>query len=554
MHHIFLVSKSSTKKMNRFRWAVCQLDMLGKCRNPLALRKSLAGLPPTLDETYERILYAIDEEDSEYAVRILRWLAFSCRPLLVEEVAEVVAIDIERNPAFDSEEVLEDPLEVLSICSSLVTITTIEQRLTPSSNGHSTTVTLAHYSVKEYLCSDRSLQGRAARYSIREIDCNEFIAKSCISYLLQFQIPGCLSESIHESKLAMYAANFWITHTQAVSQQSETLNRVIMKLFSAGNAAYLNWTQIYKAEQFWKATSFSKDWPKDPAPLYYASLNGLTEIVGLLLSEAVADVNARGGEYGTALNAALAGGFNKIADLLLSNGADVNALSSYYGTPLVLALVLGDKNVIKLLLSKGADVNAQSGYYGTALIGALVLDDIQVIELLLSNGADVNMQGGRYGTPLVGASVRGQYNIVELLLSHGANVNEEGLLGNALYVASKDGHYKIVELLLNKGANVNAKSGHFGNALNAASSGGYDDIIELLLSKGAGINAIEGRYGTALATASLEGHVKIVELLISKAADVNAVAEGYESALSIATNQGNNKVVELLLRNGAHPS
>src|ERR1700753_2034760 len=96
-----------TKK--RFRWAVCQLDALGKCRNRLMLRKALATLPPTLDETYNRILCAIDEEDFEYAVRILRWLAFSARPLSVEEISEVVAIDIERDPAFDSEEVLEDP-------------------------------------------------------------------------------------------------------------------------------------------------------------------------------------------------------------------------------------------------------------------------------------------------------------------------------------------------------------------------------------------------------------------------------------------------------------
>ena len=127
MDALLLVFKSNTNNPNRFRWAVCQMDTLGKCRNRLTLRKSLATLPPTLDETYDRILCAIDKEDSEYAIRILRWLTCSCRPLRVEEIAEVVAIDVERNPAFNSEEVLEDPSEVLSICSSLVTITTTKQ-------------------------------------------------------------------------------------------------------------------------------------------------------------------------------------------------------------------------------------------------------------------------------------------------------------------------------------------------------------------------------------------------------------------------------------------
>ena len=162
MYTLLLVFKSNTKNTNRFRWAVCQLDTLGKCRTRSMLRKSLATLPPTLDETYNRILCDIDEKDSEYAVCILQWLAFSSRPLLVEEIAEVIAINVERNPAFNRDEVLEEPSEVLSICSSLVTITTTEQRFTTGSKGHSKVVTLAHYSVKEYLISDRSLQRRAA--------------------------------------------------------------------------------------------------------------------------------------------------------------------------------------------------------------------------------------------------------------------------------------------------------------------------------------------------------------------------------------------------------
>jgi hypothetical protein len=55
-----------------FRWAVCQLDTLGKCCNRAMLRKSLATLPRTLDQTYDRILTRIGEEYSKYAMRILQ--------------------------------------------------------------------------------------------------------------------------------------------------------------------------------------------------------------------------------------------------------------------------------------------------------------------------------------------------------------------------------------------------------------------------------------------------------------------------------------------------
>ncbi|RII22710.1 hypothetical protein CUC08_Gglean013428 [Alternaria sp. MG1] len=140
-----------------FRWAVCQLDTLGKCCNRAMLRKSLATLPRTLDQTYDRILTAISEEYAEYAMRILQWLTFSARPLSVEEVAEVVAIDVARDPAFDRDEVLEHPLEVLDICSSLVTITTNE--VDRRSGSAQRIVALAHYSVQEYLVSDRIRQG-----------------------------------------------------------------------------------------------------------------------------------------------------------------------------------------------------------------------------------------------------------------------------------------------------------------------------------------------------------------------------------------------------------
>ncbi|KAF2681949.1 hypothetical protein K458DRAFT_75668 [Lentithecium fluviatile CBS 122367] len=130
-----------------FRWAVCQLDTLGECRTRASLRRSLGTLPPTLDKTYDRILSAISKPDSQYAVSILRWLTFSARPLLVDELAEIVVINLEDEAKFDREEVLEDPLDVLNICSSLVTMTTDEKdRETGSARQ---IVALAHYSVKE---------------------------------------------------------------------------------------------------------------------------------------------------------------------------------------------------------------------------------------------------------------------------------------------------------------------------------------------------------------------------------------------------------------------
>ena len=117
------------------------------------LRKSLATLPQTLDQTYDRILTAVSEEDCEYAIRILQWLTFSAQLLAVKEVAEVVAIDVAGNCAFDCDEVLEDPLEAVNICSSLVTVTTTKAE--GSWGPLQRIIALAHYLVQEYLVLER---------------------------------------------------------------------------------------------------------------------------------------------------------------------------------------------------------------------------------------------------------------------------------------------------------------------------------------------------------------------------------------------------------------
>jgi hypothetical protein len=95
-----------------------------------------------------------------------------------------------------------------------------------------------------------------------------------------------------------------------------------MELFSTGNGAYLNWARIHNPDQPWKDAEFEKPLAEVPAPLYYALLSGLTQIVQLMLSK-VTDVNGQGGRYGNALQAASFEGHDKIVELLLSKGADL---------------------------------------------------------------------------------------------------------------------------------------------------------------------------------------------------------------------------------------
>ncbi|KAJ5056268.1 hypothetical protein J3E72DRAFT_388715 [Bipolaris maydis] len=389
-----------------FRWAACQLDTLGRCLNRSLLRKTLKTLPSTLDKTYERILGSISDEYAEYAICILQWLAFSERPLSVEELAEVIAIDVSRDPEFDRDEVLEDPMDVLRICSSLVSITaapglnlsrvlrtpsiTLPKREVPVRQ----IIMLAHYSVKEYLISDRVKRGQAARYSLQAATCHGAMAVACLGYLNQFQEPELLSEqTLEKFKLASYSARFWSEHARKAGDQEAEVARFVCRLLSMDNPAYFSWIQIIEGDFFWFDPSFESIKSIVPTPLYCASLLGLDTVVEQFLTQN-SDPNARGGTYGNALQAASVRGHDNIVKLLLSAGADVNAQDGQFTNALQAASVRGYENIVKLLLSAGADVNAKSGRFDNALQAASVGGHENIVKVLLSAGADVNANGG----------------------------------------------------------------------------------------------------------------------------------------------------------------
>jgi hypothetical protein len=86
-----------------------------------ALRKTLKALPKSLDETYERILTSIEEQHSNLVHMVLQWLAFSACPVTLAEMAGAHAIDLDHGCMLEPDARLQDPHDILIICSSLVT-------------------------------------------------------------------------------------------------------------------------------------------------------------------------------------------------------------------------------------------------------------------------------------------------------------------------------------------------------------------------------------------------------------------------------------------------
>ncbi|KAJ7605976.1 ankyrin repeat-containing domain protein [Mycena polygramma] len=237
--------------------------------------------------------------------------------------------------------------------------------------------------------------------------------------------------------------------------------------------------------------------------LQAASTRGHAEIVQLLLENgANVNVNAVSNK---ALHAASAGVQLSVAtaQLLPKNEAGVNAKGGEFSSALKAASARGHTEIVNLLLRHGADPNADGGISGTALQVASAFGHTEIVHLLLEKGADMNVAGGRAGNALVASSAAGHTEIVQLLLDNGADANAGGgEQGDALQVACAIGHTEIVQLLLKNGASVNAKGGEFGTALQAASARGHTGIVHLLVENGAEVNKRAEGVHNALQVAS----------------------------------------------------
>ena len=73
--------------------------------------------------------------------------------------------------------------------------------------------------------------------------------------------------------------------------------------------------------------------------------------------------------------------------MLIEGGADVNAQGGLYGNALQAASERGPEKVVSMLIEGGADVNAQGGLYGNALQAASIQGHEKVVEMLSEKGA-----------------------------------------------------------------------------------------------------------------------------------------------------------------------
>jgi ankyrin repeat protein len=465
----------------RFRWVFCQLETLRQCL-PQSVLQTLNELPDSLDETYERVMMEIKRANQSHAYRMLQCLTVANRPLSVAELAEILAFDFDKAndgiPKLNSNWRWEDHEQaVLSTCSSLVTVVPRHQ---------SPIVQFSHFSVKEFLMSDRLATSRRdiSQYHISLLDAHTLLAQASLAVLLRDpDVNGHADSAV----LAEYSAEHWMTHARFENVASQ-VHKGIEDLFDPDKPYFEAWIQLHDIDA--KHISYFPnmlDYELGARPLYYAALCGFLELVEHLTLKNPQYSSARGGHSGTALHSASLGGHLQVVRYLLRHGIDVNVRVSGHDTPLLLASWEGHGDVVQYLLEHGADVELRDQDDYTPLSLAAYDGRVDAVRLLLEHNADVNSQDGRGNTPLhdvvsVESFTAVRPQIARLLLKYGANPNARNhQLQTPLHLVSvRPVLLDVLRALLEHGADLDAEDKDGETPLQLSLERGYDEVTRLL--------------------------------------------------------------------------
>jgi Ankyrin repeats (3 copies)/Ankyrin repeat len=413
--------------LDRFRWVHSQLEALSQWESQ-GIRNILNEFPNGLYQTYEQALQRIAREKKELAHRLFQCLVAAVRPLRVDELAEMFAVELDPNsePKLVEDWRPENPEEaVLSVCSTLIAIV---------GDDDSKIVRFSHFSVKDFLTSRRFgwtpqlEKSTGFLFYISLGAAHTMLTRACLTVVLQLDEKLNI-EHLETSPFAAYATRHWTDHL---------------------------------ATWFWIHDSWGIPTPNglaecpsapDASPLYYAALCGFLGLAKSLIATHGGDVHDKCGDRGTPLHAASYSGHVDVARLLLDHGAHAN--SSCGGTfPLRRAYDGRHPKVMRLLLEYGADVDIQDDTaFGTLLHDASFDGQTEIVDLLLQYDADVNARGFENQTALHMASCKGHFDIAQLLLEYGADVHAKNDSTETLLdYARRNERRQIVGVLLRYGA------------------------------------------------------------------------------------------------------
>lgn len=488
-------------------------------------RKALKQLPPDLPRTYERILLRAKDTARgvilSYLERTLRWIAFAARPLSVAEMSH--AITVEQGDAL-----FDDPMDMEKILCHYNSLIREDDGI----------LTFSHFSVKEYLISIGPDAGPLARFRLDEKNSHEYLAETCLTYLLLDQFDQEFTQFEEKTRGALetnpfyrYASHYWTYHARNSAETSVQISSLVKRLFEPQKSNnFVLWAYSWILYYVGRADSGTLHLQMDDInPLHLACLCGLSDVIDSLIRHGQ-DVNQRSLQAGTPLDC-IGGGCitlsqekglprpedrKRAAERLLQEDVvkDTSVKSAVRG-----AIFHDDALLLTTLLEAecplaAGDISLAIKVGSDSIIHALqqavekrCLDpefELPESYRLLIFGKEDYLGGEGHkihhsGTPdivlphmeveyqqmMKSAAAKGQLSRIKQILSGLQSLTGQGrndLLSDLVLDASRYGHTEVVEHLVREGADVFFKDPRHGRtALQLAADGRHTRLVQKLL-------------------------------------------------------------------------
>ncbi|KAF2107370.1 hypothetical protein BDV96DRAFT_558043 [Lophiotrema nucula] len=531
-----IVSFIAERAGGMFLWVALQLSVLFSDDPEDGVLSALDSLPPTLELTYERILKDLDASNPprkhETTKKILLWLVAAARPLALDEINAAISVVVD-GVRDNTSPRQGDPEGVIRLCGPLV-------RLISQRDSKQQQVSLAHFSVKEYLISGKILGSRSSvihKYNVDLLDADLYIAKASLTYISSpelgevFVNGSNLDDLRKEYKFLDYAILYGGTHLRPLQDADETVITLLNGIFrpeigGGSETAGLNeelmdcLIRLLSSEAEDHGGTVDLHDPETADRLIEAINSNV--LFASLPDRKIQTVYCKL--------------FHELFTVLNDWRSKEHPLDIY---PLYYASLFGWQPGVRRILE--SDPNQREMHVlNHALRAASVGGFVDVIDLLHQAGATVDAHlGYDLGSSIQSAAYKGNEDAVRKLLELGAHPDSGepfhrtgGTVGSALQGAALNDNYKLVQLLIDHSADINSNKGWLGTPLQAALELGKISMAMFLIENPEfKPNVTGGYYGSASRYCCFEGNYNVggvLKAILEKDGDPSERVGPYE--------------------------
>ncbi|KAK2034811.1 hypothetical protein LX32DRAFT_633950 [Colletotrichum zoysiae] len=235
-----------------FRWVACQLDHLDDCDSDYECRKALETLPPTLDETYVRILERIPRNKTRIVQLALNCIAYAYPKLTAHELRQILSVP--DAGAFLNQRAVIREESITKYCRSFI-----------RKSNEGLYLEFSHFSVQEFLEKSSLLKSDLEPFRVSRPRADSLLAIECLRFIQLENFQGLCIEQDQiqrrnkEFPMYQHAAVCWLTYVRGDLEDTRVVELAKSLFRPSKTPCFTSWA----LEAAWNLGLYEKEFFKD---------------------------------------------------------------------------------------------------------------------------------------------------------------------------------------------------------------------------------------------------------------------------------------------------